>query len=130
MKAVTAACPGKGSKRVGGFVSSRPGGESAALNVDGGSGTGSNNTAPEIYAHELGHVVNVGGRYSDDPEWISAHETDVLRNAAGHILSTYAWESPAESFAEFHRVLWDTGPESAKIKFPNCAAFYAERDLL
>lgn len=100
------------------------------MNIDGGSTVGANNTATEIYAHELGHVVDVGGRYSDDPKWIALHKTEISTNKDKHVLSQYAWESPAESFAEFHRELWDKGVEAAKMKWPKCVHFFQSKGLL
>ncbi len=45
-------------------------------------------------------------------------------------MSRYAMQSPAESFAEFHRLLCEKGPEHCKIQWPKCYKFYEMKGLL
>ena len=93
-------------------------------------GEGANNSAPEIYAHELDHVVDAGGKYSDDPKWAALHKTEISNNKENHLLSRYALQSPSESFAEMHREIVEKGAESVKMKWPKCVKYFESKGLL
>ena len=100
------------------------------LHIDGGTTEGADNSATSIYAHELGHVVDVGGKFSNDKKWIALHKTEISNNKESHILSRYALKSPAESFAEFHREIVEKGVDSVKMKWPKCVQFFGMKGLL
>lgn len=111
---------------VGGFVSHRRGDDRAHLHVDGGGSDPAG--ARGIYAHELGHAVDVGHRYSSDPKWQAAWKREVFNGKA--LLSRYARTSEAEGFAELHRHLVTHGVQATREKWPKCTAFLESKGLL
>lgn len=127
--AVKAACEkvtGRKEKGlVGGFVVHRVGDDRAHLHLDGGTEA---EAAEGIYAHELGHAVDVGRRHSETPKWQSAWKAEVVNGR--HLLSRYARTSATEGFAEFHRAICEADPVAVKAKFPRCFAFFQSQGLL
>lgn len=82
-------------------------------------------TREAIYAHELGHALDRGGRYSSSPAWKDAWEKDIK----GGRLSRYATTNPSEGFAEFSRALYGSHPSvlpKLREKLPNCHRFFSE----
>lgn len=129
LKAVTDACSaaaGKAEKgQVGGFVTYHARGDAARVNVDGGAGT---EDARGIYAHEMGHAVDCGRKYSEDKKWQSAWKSEIFNGKT--LLSRYARESPTEGFAEFHRVLCEKGVAATSAAYPKCGAFLKSKGLI
>lgn len=115
---------------VGGFVGHKIGGDTAHLHIDGGvpGSTKQGDTAQGIYAHELGHCVDVGRRYSTDPKWEAVWKRDIFNGK--HLLSSYARVSAIEGFAEFHRALVQGGKEKVRLYFPNCVKHFESKGLI
>jgi hypothetical protein len=139
--AVTAAYNGRpavkqkvsGSGRVGGFVAHRLGDDRAHLTIDGGNDTDpkfKSQSTRQIYAHELGHCIDAGQRYSRDATWASAWKAEIHNPKPANILSLYARTSPTEGFAEFHRHLYERGAAATKAKYPRCYKFWESKGLL
>jgi hypothetical protein len=134
---VSAECS-KGSgtkeKNVGGFVIHQTGdyrGDYAQMHLDGNNGSGASDTAEAIYLHELGHCVDVGRKYSDDPKFQAAYKKEVTNaKAAAPQLSRYSRQSPVEGFAELHRIMIERGIGFTKTQFPKMMAFMEEKGLL
>jgi hypothetical protein len=130
--AVTAALEketGKKEKaKVGGWVKHHAGGDAVQVHLDGGAGTNSDVTAEGIYAHELGHAVDVSRKYSSDPKWESAWKSEIKNGKT--LLSRYATTSATEGFAELHRALAQKGVEATKAAYPRSVAFMASKGLL
>ena len=78
-------------------------------------------TQENIYAHELGHVIDqdgsdkLGYRYSSSNEWAVAMVDEI--DVDGDPLSPYARTSNAEGFAEYARLI-STNPTLAQSGFP------------
>ena len=79
------------------FDVTRGDGRHYSVNLNGDS---SLYNASEIYAHELGHVVERSHPKSDS--WKTAWEAEASK------LSDYATTNEHEGFAEFARLIWST----------------------
>lgn len=96
---------------------------------------GTNMTAHEIYAHELGHVID-GPTFSvsDSPEWQAAWQAEIRRipmSLAQAKLTAYGGTIPAEGLAEFSRLLYGSDVPLAQIKkdFPRASAVFEKQSL-
>lgn len=91
-----------------------------------------------IYAHELGHLVDlyvgqkIGSRLIDDPKWQSAWKAEISnsRPATRKGLSKYAATNAKEGFAELYRVIHEQGIDTIRERFPKCVAFLEKKGLL
>lgn len=90
------------------------------LHLDGDGG-GTERTAREIYAHELGHALDFKGRHSGTLEWDIAFRKEIFK--PDHPLSKYASKSHAEGLAEYFRLM-NTQTRAAKDDFPECWACF------
>ncbi len=114
--------------RVGGWVSHDPITGGVQVNIDGGAGPGAGDTAEGIYAHELGHAVDAGRKYSNDPKFQVAWKKEIFNGKT--MLSAYARTSATEGFAELHRAIVQKGAEATRALFPKCVAYLAAKGLL
>jgi hypothetical protein len=131
VRAVTSALEKETGKkersRVGGWVLHHPNGDAIQVHLDGDAGSGAD-SAEGIYAHELGHAVDVDRKYSSDPKWESAWKREIFNGK--QLLSRYARESPTEGFAELHRAIVQKGLEATRAVFPKSVAYLAAKGLL
>ena len=79
-----------------------------------------------VFAHELGEVLNVGDKYSSHPDWNNAWKEEIAYNPES--ISKYAAKDPHEGFAEFFRYSL-SNPET-KETHPKSYKFLADRGLL
>lgn len=122
---------GKGGGGVVGFVRHRKDEDWAKMVLDGDGKEGTNNpeyTAAGVYAHELGHCVDVGRKYSTDPKWESAWKREIFNGKT--LLSRYARENPTEGFAELHRAIVQNGVEKVKALFPKTVGYFESKGLV
>jgi hypothetical protein len=81
-------------------------------------GVNKQHTAREIYAHELGHVIDgAEEQYSNSDEWIEAANIDIIQH---QMLTRYACESAQEAFAETIRAVNTRGIAACRARLPNC----------
>ncbi len=116
------------SGECGGWFEYQPGDRVGSLHIDGNF-KDKPGTAREIYAHELGHVIDgVGFTYSRDDDWHNAWKDEIATDATP--LSEYAKKTPQEGFAEFSRLLLTGRYKEARMEFPKCYAFWKAKGLL
>lgn len=108
---------------------------SGKLFLDGGIGIDrfmdktDSGTAEFVHAHELGHVIDNKGVYSQHPDWQIAYQEEVKQDTDP--LTKYAKINASEGWAEFNRALYGGGVDKAEIekKFPRCSKFVKEQGL-
>jgi hypothetical protein len=90
------------------------------LTIDGADEGLAGDTAGQIMAHEIGHVLD-GPRsaISGSPEWAEAFRDEIDHDHEP--LSKYARTDPSEGFAEFFR-LATFSRKQARREFPKCWA--------
>jgi hypothetical protein len=118
---------GEDERRTVGITIEVEGGVHLHLNGDARVGTAEYKTGG-IYAHEAGHAIDAGHRFSGDKTWQSAWRREVVKGKI--LLSRGALASASEGFAEFHRLLIQKGSEFARGAFPKCVAFFESKGLL
>ena len=122
-------------EEIGGFVTYRDRFyDHVELHLDGAGGGA---TAEGVYAHELGHLVDLdcGQSHSDrasaDAGWVKAWKREIHSPPAGKQgLSPYARTDESEGMAELYRHIHESGLDSAKSRFPKCVAFLESKGLL
>ncbi len=92
-----------------------PGHRNGTLHIDGNN---SQMNAWQIYAHEIGHILDLNYRHSETPEWQAAWEEEI--NREWPMLSEYAKWDEAEGWAEATRMIIQHGPEAFGTVFPKC----------
>ena len=116
--------------KLGGFCATIPGGKSD-LYLDGAGDLGDeySETARQVYAHEMTHVVDGVGTIAitNSGDWNEAWAEEV--NQLNDPLTKYARKSPKEGFAEFGRLVF-TQPREARERFPKCWAFWHSKGLV
>jgi hypothetical protein len=100
-------------------------------------------TQKGIYAHEIGHAIDAGMKFSGTPEWQTAWKEEIANEKLGlwakiigtkskvGALTTYAGSQSHEGFAEFSRLMYGSNYDTKKIEhdFPKCAAFFKQHKL-
>ncbi len=132
IKEVTGALEKENGKKergpVGGWVKQHPNGDAVQLHLDGGAAEVGADSAEGITAHELGHCVDAGRRYSEDPKWEAAWAKEIKKGK--NAISRYALTSATEGFAELHRAIVQRGLDSVRVAFPKCVAFLTAKGLV
>jgi len=115
-------------ENVGGFYVGG-GNKKGSLHVNGGSESGKHSMRrSHVYAHELGHAVDHGGRYSSTKEWKSIWDSELNQVDTG--VSDYSRVNPEEGFAEFFRLVLSVDHGQIKTRWPQAYDYMSKMKLI
>lgn len=80
----------------------------------------------KLMAHEAGHILDIGGRFSKSKEWIEAVSADDAKYGFRNFPTPYAGKHIREDFAESIK-MFINNKEKFKEEYPNRAAFLRKK---